>query len=80
MWFHSVHELVKRAIAEDDIDVVDLGPSGSDAFSQLKTRYGFVSVADWPEVADYLGDFKHAEGVDNGKKGLNLGMFEGLFE
>jgi hypothetical protein len=37
-------------------------------------------VADWPEVADYLGDFKHAEGVDNGKKGLNLGMFEGLFE
>lgn len=74
-----MHELVKRAIEEDGIDVVDLGPSGSDAFSELKSRYGFVSVDDWPAVADYLGDFKHAEGVDDEKKGLNLGIFENLF-
>ena len=26
---------------------VDLGPSGSDSFSELKQRYGFESVEDW---------------------------------
>jgi hypothetical protein len=57
VWFHSVRDLVKRAIAEEGVDVVDLGPSGSDAFSELKQRYGFISVDDWPAVADYMGPF-----------------------
>jgi hypothetical protein len=57
VWFHSVHELVRRAIDTEGIDVVDLGPSGSDAFSELKAKYGFLSVDDWPAVADYNGPF-----------------------
>jgi hypothetical protein len=57
VWFHSVHALVKRAIASDRVNVVDLGPSGSDAFSDLKAKYGFLSVNDWPAVADYTGPF-----------------------
>jgi hypothetical protein len=57
VWFHSVSDLVRRAIEDDRIDVVDLGPSGSDAFTELKMRYGFESVVDWPAVADYDGDF-----------------------
>ena len=59
VWFHSVQELVKRAIEAEDVTVVDLGPSGSDAFTELKERYGFVSVDDWPAVADYLGPFRY---------------------
>ena len=47
VWFHSVHDLVRRSIEATGVDVVDLGPSGSDAFSELKERYGFVSVDDW---------------------------------
>jgi len=47
VWFHSVYDLAKRAIAADGVDTVDLGPSGSDAFSELKERYGFLSVEDW---------------------------------
>ena len=31
-------------------DFADLGPSGSDAFSELKAKYGFASVADWHTV------------------------------
>lgn len=57
VWFRSVYEVVKRAIATDGIDVVDLGPSGSDAFSELKAKYGFASVDEWTEVADYSGAF-----------------------
>ena len=58
VWFHSVQELVKRAIASESVDTVDLGPSGSDSFSELKARYGFESVEDWTRVADYVsGDF-----------------------
>lgn len=57
VWFRSVYEVVKRAIATDGIDIVDLGPSGSDAFSELKAKYGFVSVDEWTEVADYTGAF-----------------------
>ena len=57
VWFHSVHQLVEKAINTPDVDVVDLGPSGTDSFSQLKERYGFVSVDDWPAVADYNGPF-----------------------
>jgi hypothetical protein len=64
VWFHSVQELVKRAIDADGVDTVDLGPSGSDAFSDLKARYGFESVDDWPAVADYKGPFYY-DGVDN---------------
>ena len=62
VWFHSVYELVRRAIDAKDIDVVDLGPSGSDAFSELKAKYGFRSVDDWPAVADYQGDFWYIDG------------------
>jgi len=58
VWFHAVHDLVRRAIADNDIDVVDLGPSGSDAFSELKSKFGFVSVRDWCDVADYRGPFR----------------------
>lgn len=57
VWFHSVKDLVQRSISDDRIDVVDLGPSGSDAFTDLKTKYGFESVVDWPAVADYGGEF-----------------------
>lgn len=47
--------MVRRAISAPQIDTADLGPSGSDAFSQLKSKYGFASVHDWPAVADYKG-------------------------
>ena len=47
VWFHSVYDLVRRSIDAKGVDVVDLGPSGSDAFSQLKERYGFISIDDW---------------------------------
>lgn len=61
VWFHSVHELVRRAIASEGIQIVDLGPSGSDAFSELKAKYGFISVDDWTAVADYTGPFWYAD-------------------
>lgn len=61
VWFHSVKDLVRRAIEADGVDVVDLGPSGSDAFSELKARYGFESVEDWPAVANYLGPFYYGD-------------------
>jgi hypothetical protein len=60
IWFHSVYSLVQRAIechGKGEIDAVDLGPSGSDGFSDLKARYGFRSVTDWPRLADYTGPF-----------------------
>lgn len=59
VWFHSVQDLIQRAIADERIDVVDLGPSGSDAFTELKKKYLFDSVVDWPSVADYGGDFHY---------------------
>ena len=62
VWFHSVRDLVQRAIEDERIDIVDLGPSGSDAFTELKAKYGFESVEDWPSVADYTsGDFHYEE-------------------
>jgi hypothetical protein len=39
------------------ITTVDLGPSGSDEFSDLKAKYGFTSIEDWPKVANYYGPF-----------------------
>ena len=39
------------------ITTVDLGPSGSDDFSELKSKYGFISVEDWPSMANYHGPF-----------------------
>lgn len=63
VWFHSVQELVRRAIADEGVDFADLGPSGSDAFSELKEKYGFVSIADWHKVADYRGPFRYEFGV-----------------
>jgi hypothetical protein len=62
VWFHSVYDLVRRAIDAEGVNVVDLGPSGSDAFSELKAKYGFRSVVDWPAVADYQGDFWYVDG------------------
>ena len=38
VWFHSVRDLVRRAIEAEGVDVVDLGPSGTDAFSELKGK------------------------------------------
>lgn len=61
VWFHSVYKLVERSIEAGDVTCVDLGPSGSDAFSELKAKYGFKSVDDWPAVADYTGDFYYLD-------------------
>jgi hypothetical protein len=65
VWFHSVQELVKRAIESEGIDTVDLGPSGSDAFSELKAKYGFESIDDWPSFADYTSGPFYYEGQDD---------------
>lgn len=64
VWFHSVKELVRRAIESDTIDTVDLGPSGSDSFSELKARYKFACVDDWQKVTDYHGPFWYEEDDD----------------
>jgi hypothetical protein len=64
VWFHSVQELLNRAIETDGIDTVDLGPSGSDAFSELKAKYGFESIDDWPAFADYTSGPFHYDGED----------------
>jgi len=68
VWFHSVRELVRRAIEAEGVDMVDLGPSGTDAFSQLKAKYGFASVDDWHAVADYRGPFRYAGGGPAGER------------
>lgn len=62
VWFHSVYELVRRSIDAEGVTCVDLGPSGTDGFSQLKAKYGFRSVDDWPAIADYTGDFWYKGG------------------
>jgi len=59
VWFASVQDLVRRAIAAEGVDFADLGPSGTDGFSELKAKYGFDSVADWHTVADYRGPFRY---------------------
>lgn len=82
VWFHSVRDLVGRAIEDERVDVVDLGPSGSDAFTELKTKYGFESVVDWPSVADYSGDFIY-EDDQNEAEGMGddvIRMMEALLE
>ena len=76
VWFHAVHDAVRRAVADDAVDVVDLGPSGSDAFTELKTRFGFKSVADWCEVADYSGPFRF--GADERPGDKLVGWIAGL--
>ncbi|KAL7540942.1 hypothetical protein ACHAXR_010498 [Thalassiosira sp. AJA248-18] len=72
VWFHSVRDLVKRAIEDERIDVVDLGPSGSDAFTELKQKYGFESVVDWPAVADYNGDFIYEDNQNENDMGDDM--------
>ena len=79
VWFHSVYSLVDRAIKTEGATVVDLGPSGSDAFSELKAKYGFTSVDDWPAVADYNGDFVYNGDDDRGGSNAK-NWFENLFE
>jgi len=64
VWFHSVQELVRKAIEADGVNTADLGPSGTDAFSELKSKYGFAAVDDWPAVADYTGPFWYADEQD----------------
>lgn len=66
VWFHSVQELVRRAVEAPDVDTADLGPSGSDAFSDLKAKYGFARVVDWPAVADYKGPFHLGDDDERG--------------
>lgn len=66
VWFHSVQELVRRSIETPEIDMVDLGPSGSDAFSELKAKYGFESIDDWANVADYTSSGFYYEGEESG--------------
>uniref|UniRef100_A0A7S1BY18 N-acetyltransferase domain-containing protein n=1 Tax=Corethron hystrix TaxID=216773 RepID=A0A7S1BY18_9STRA len=79
VWFHSVQDLVRRAIEMENIDIVDLGPSGSDAFSELKERYGFKAVDDWPAVADYMGPFVYEEGQESDTiGGIQSKIFESL--
>jgi hypothetical protein len=81
VWFHSVLDLVRRAIEDDRIDVVDLGPSGSDAFTELKAQYGFEAVVDWPAVADYSGDFLYEEDQNEDEFGDDMiRMIEKLVE
>ena len=81
VWFHSVLDLVHRAIEDDRIDVVDLGPSGSDAFTDLKAQYGFEAVVDWPAVADYSGDFLYEEDQNEDEFGDDMiRMIEKLVE
>jgi len=62
IWFRSVRDLVEQAIHDPNVDVVDLGPSGSDAFEELKAKYGFQLVEDWPSIANYQGDFIYNDG------------------
>ena len=38
VWFHLVRDLMRRATKDDRINVVDLGPSRSDAFTKLKMK------------------------------------------
>uniref|UniRef100_A0A7S2HZX6 Uncharacterized protein n=1 Tax=Helicotheca tamesis TaxID=374047 RepID=A0A7S2HZX6_9STRA len=80
VWFHSVKNMVERAIQDENIDVADLGPSGTDAFGELKEKYGFVSVEDWPAVADYQGPFRYGEGFedDDDDDGFGASIFEML--
>ena len=78
VWFHSVRDLVRRAIEAPDVDMVDLGPSGSDAFSVLKAKYGFASVSDWHKVADYRGPFRY-DGFE-GRPWAELDPPDWLFE
>ncbi len=78
VWFHSVQELVRRAIEDEQVHYADLGPSGSDAFSELKMRYGFRSVADWHMVADYRGPFRYQFG--SGESWAELDPPDYLFE
>lgn len=81
VWFHSVMNLNQRSIEDDRIDVVDLGPSGSDAFTELKQKYGFESVVDWPAVADYSGDFIYENGQNENEYGDEMmRMIETLME
>ena len=80
VWFHSVHDLVARAIAADGVDTVDLGPSGTDGFSQLKAKYGFASVADWHTVADYRGPFRYENGEVEGPLWKELDPPDWLFD
>merc|ERR1719491_2122394 len=68
VWFHSVYALARKAIEADGVDTADLGPSGSDAFSELKAKYGFAAVDDWPAVADYTGPFWYEDQQDIGDK------------
>ena len=60
------------------VDYADLGPSGSDAFSLLKSKYGFVSVDDWHTVADYRGPFRYEFG--DGKPWDDLDPPDWLFD
>ena len=66
VWFHCVRDLVARAVAAEGVDVVDLGPSGSDGFSALKARFGFASVDDWTSVADYTSSGFYDYGEEGG--------------
>ena len=75
VWMRSVEDLVARAIEADDIDVVDLGPSGTDAFEGLKERYGFLPIVDWHLAADYAGPFVY----EGGAAGAGGGLLETLF-
>ena len=47
VWFHSVQEMVRRAIQDTNVDYADLGPSGTDAFryaSVKKTYFILIYV------------------------------------
>ena len=67
VWFHSMRDLVCRAIKDNRINVVDLGLSGSDVFTELKMKYGFDSVVDLPAAADYIDDFIYEEHQNEGE-------------
>ena len=60
--------------------LVNLGPSGTDGFSQLKAKYGFASVADWHTVADYRGPFRYEDGEVEGPSWKELDPPDWLFD
>ena len=56
------------------------GHLGTDAFSKLKEKYGFASVADWHTVADYRGPFRYDTGEARGQPWTELDPPDWLFE
>ena len=51
--------------------------AGSGAFSDLKERYGFVAVEDWPAACQYKGPFWYGDERDQGVSRLGNSLLYG---